>query len=592
MPSDLQFHRNLSRRQAIGAGAGAALGASSLSLRPAASVPRPQATPMPDAGDGPTTPPGVPRQGGELVVGALVEPVSLHPWRADAAGLDVLDGIVDGLLRYNAAGRLQTALADDFAIAADDITYAFTLRPDISFHDGAALTAADVVASLRSQLAAELDGPGALAWDKVASIDAPDERTIVIRTTEPYAPFLSVVATAPIVPAALAGDDDRLAAEPIGTGPFRLERWRLGRSLALARFDEHWAGPAQVDRILVRFATDAAAVLDGLRAGTIHLSGGALGPSPADGQAAGRLPGVVVREHPTQNWLHLDLKQVGFLRERPVRQALDFATPRDRILTEVLGGRAVPAVADQIPGSWAFHADLQPRPFDPDRAAALLADAGLRAGRDGVLARAGEPFRLELWGVAGDAEAEAMLTPIAEAWSSLGIAIRLRLAEPEQLWGPLGYQFSDAMTACLFAWSNGNDPDNLFYWHSSQIPTSPTAPGGNVPAFFRPYAAQTQFDDLTARGASTIDLDARREAYRAIQDLLHEEVPVIFLAWEKAYPVALTEVGGFWPSPWTRLFWNARDWRLVDPVGATPDATPASATPDPAPASEATPTTT
>lgn len=573
MPPSVRL--GLSRRALLAAAGGAAL-----VPRIAASIPaRQSATPVADGAT--PTPPEPARDGGTLVVGALVEPATLHPWFADAAGFDVLEGVVEGLVRYNAAGRLQLALADDFAIASDDMTYAFTLRQGVRFHDGADLTSADVVASWQGQRDAGTAGPGSLAWAKIASIDAPDPQTVVVRTSEPYAPFLSTVAVAPVLPAdvlASADADASLAGAPVGTGPFRVERWEPARAIELSRFDEYWGGAAHLDRITIRLAPDARAILTGLETGEVHVSGGALGLPAIDGQAAAGIPGVVVREHPTPNWLHLDLKQVGFLRERAVRQALDFATPREAIVADVLGGRAIPAFADQMPESWAFHPTLRPRPFDPERAADLLADAGLQPGRDGVLARDGVPFRLELWGVAGDPQAEAILTAVASAWSALGIAIRLRVAEPEQLWGPLGYQFSDAMTACLFAWTNGNDPDDLFYWHSSQIPTSPTAPGGNLPAFFNPYAFQDEIDALTARGASTLDLDERRDIYHQIQELLAREIPAIFLAWETAYPARRAEVGHFDPSPWTGLLWNAGEWSLDGGGSATPGPTE-SATP-------------
>ena len=138
-------------------------------------------------------------------------------------------------------------------------------------------------------------------------------------------------------------------------------------------------------------------------------------------------------------------------------------------------------------------------------------------------------------------------------------------APPEDLWGPLGYQFSDRMTGCLYTWTNANDPDDLFYWHSSQIPVSPGSSGGNLPAFFYPYAFQDDIDALTANAASTLDFAQRQDIYGEIQELLLEEVPVIFLYWEEAFPAARTNVGGFWPSAWTPLLWNAADWYLVEP---------------------------
>ena len=153
---------------------------------------------------------------------------------------------------------------------------------------------------------------------------------------------------------------------------------------------------------------------------------------------------------------------------------------------------------------------------------------------------------------------------IAAEWNAIGVSTLTRYAPPEDLWGPLGYQFSDRMTGCLYTWTNANDPDDLFYWHSSQIPVSPGGSGGNLPAFFYPYSFQEEIDALTANAASTLDFAQRQDIYAEIQALLLEEVPVIFLYWEEAFPAARANVGGFWPSAWTPLLWNAADWYLVE----------------------------
>ena len=84
-----------------------------------------------------------------------------------------------------------------------------------------------------------------------------------------------------------------------------------------------------------------------------------------------------------------------------------------------------------------------------------------------------------------------------------------------------------------------------------------------MPAFFYPYAFQEEIDDLTANAASTLDFAQRQDIYDDIQALLLEEVPVIFLYWEEAFPAARANVGGFWPSAWTPLLWNAADWYLT-----------------------------
>jgi peptide/nickel transport system substrate-binding protein len=380
---------------------------------------------------------------------------------------------------------------------------------------------------------------------------------------------------------------DSFSRMPLGTGPFTVSNWVAGERIVLQRNDHFWGTPPALDWIAYHIVHDTDSLLTSLRTGEVQMVGGA-GAIPANRvDDALAMPGIVVFEHPTQNWQHLDLKQMDFLRETPVRQALDLATPKERIIAEVLAGRALPAAADQAPGSWAYNPGVQPRPFDPGQAAALLDGVGLAVRGDGVRTRDGKRFAVELWGIANDPLAARIIELIAAEWNRLGVATTPRFGHPATIWGPMGYQFSDNMTASLYTWTNFNDPDDLFYWHSSQIPTSPTASGGNLPAFFHPYGFQEEIDALTAEAAATLDREGRRQLYWQIQELLAREAPVIFLYWEQAFPLVATNVGGFWPSAFNQLLWNASDWYLVDPTRTEPDATPG-ATPIASPVSATT----
>ncbi len=531
--------------------------------------------------DAPTRPGGSRRDGGTLTIGSIRNPDTLHPWLTQSIeGFDVLEGVMDGLLRYDSEQQLRPALAESFDVSDDGRTYTFALRQGVTFHNGDPFTAQDFEAAWRVKLSRAFGAYSTLGWDKIEDVEAPDEATLVVTTTEPYAPFLSYVGTTFLCPASAIREGVETFREtfgdaPIGTGPFRLAAREDGERIELERFDDYWGTRPRLDRIVYRIVPDADALLAGLRSGELQLVGGAsaLGADRVD--AALAIDDVVVLEHPTQNWQHLDLKQIGFLRETEVRQALDFATPRERIVDELLAGRATPAFADQVPGTWAYHPTLEPRPFDPDRAASLLDEVGLVPGEDGIRARGGIPFAVELWGIAGDRLAGRIVDLIAAEWTALGVRTLPRFGDPATIWGPMGYQFNDRITAALYTWTNANDPDDLFYWHSSQIPTSPTAPGGNLPAFFYPYTFQEVIDTLTAEAATETDRDARRELYWQIQELLQREVPVIFLYWEAAFPVAAANLGGFWPSGFNQLLWNAQEWYLTDPVGSAPLGTPA-----------------
>ncbi|MBA3450837.1 MAG: peptide ABC transporter substrate-binding protein [Chloroflexia bacterium] len=564
----------LSRRQALRAvGSAGLLAAGMVSGRPA--VAWQDVAPVRPSGP---TAPGTLRSGGRLAAGTPREPDSLHPWLATTvAAFDLLEGVMDGLLRYTAEGRLRPALAEGFSISDDGMTYTFTLRQDVRYHNGEPFSGEDFIAAWELARERAFDALSTLGWQKVESVDLPDAATLVVTTNEPYAPFLSTVATTYLCPRAALSeglDTFRVVFDrtPVGTGPFRVGRWDVGDRVELERWDDYWGEPALLDGISYHFLPDADALLAALATAEIDLAGGAGALPPRLVDEAATIPELTIFQHGTMNWQHIDLKQIGFLRETPVRQALDFATPRARIVAEMLSGRAIAAFADQSPASWAYSETLQPRPFDPERAASLLDEAGLLLGEDGVRARDGTPFALDLWGVQDDDQARAILEAIASEWNAIGVSTLPRFAPPGSLWGPLGYQFSDRMTGCLYTWTNANDPDDLFYWHSSQIPASPGGAGGNLPAFFYPYAFQEEIDALTEEAASTVDFAVRQELYDDVQTLLLEEVPVLFLYWEEAFPAARKTVGGFWPSAWTPLLWNAAEWYVAEPGAA---ATPA-----------------
>jgi peptide/nickel transport system substrate-binding protein len=536
----------------------------SLDVRRAASQ-----TAEPIVPNGPTAPSGNSLRDADVVVGTTLEPESLHPWEARTlAAFDVLDGVMDGLLRYTAEGKLAPALAEQFGISDDGLTYTFRLRQDVRYHNGEPFSGDDFVAAWELSERREFDVLSTLGWQKIDNAELVDGTTLVVTTTEPYAPFLSTVATTYLCPRASLSEGvdsfrEVFSNSPVGTGPFRVTGRESGAGIELGRWDGYWGGPAKLKGVRVRILADVDALLTALERGEIDVASGSGGVSASRVDDALALPGVGVFQLGTMNWQHVDLKQMAFLRETAVRQALDFATPRQSIVGDVLDGRADPAFADQSPTSWAYSETLQPRPFDPAQAAKLLDDAGLLVGDDGVRSRDGKRFEIELWGVAGDRTSEAIIAAIAREWNAIGVSTLPQSAPPDRLWGPLGYQYSDRMTGCLYTWTNANDPDDLFYWHSSQIPSSPGGSGGNLPAFFYPYAFQDDIDSLTVDAASELDFGHRRELYGEIQALLAREAPVIFLCWEHAFPAARDAVGGFWQSAWAPLLWNVADWYLA-----------------------------
>lgn len=527
---------------------------------------------------GPTAPEGEKQAGGTIIAGTNQEPDSLHPWISQTVtGADVYTAVVEGLMGYDATQQLVPKLATEYSISDDGKTFTFTLREGVKFHNGDTFTADDVINSWKMIVNPEFGAFNLSGWDKIADVTA-EGNVVTMTLTEVFAPFLSYVAgSTPLAPSSeMAKGPDAFKQEygraPVGTGPMTFGEWKAKEQIVLNRFPDYWGEPTVIDTFIYRIVPDDNTMLVQLRTGEIDLIGSASTVSASRVDEALGFENVVVFQHPTLAWQHIDLKHIDFLRMTKVRQALDFATPSKDIIEKLLKGRAVPSVADQAPGSWAWDGSIEPRPYDLEQAKALLAEAGLAPGADGTLEgkvptsdpQVGDgevkPFAIELWFVSGEADNERIMQVVAQSWSQLGIKTEVKNQDISTIWGPEGYQFTDAMTGCLYSWFNGNDPTNRFYWHSSQIPDSPTGSGGNLPAYFHPYNFQEEIDRLTDAGDLETDQEKRKAIYFEIQKLLHEEVPVIFIYWNVAFPAARTTIGGYQPNPFTYLTWNVNQW--------------------------------
>jgi peptide/nickel transport system substrate-binding protein len=516
--------------------------------------------------DAPTAPEGDPQSGGTVTAGTNQEPDTLHPYITQlVSSSDVFYGILDGLMVYDSKQQLRPQLAESFEISDDGLTYTFQLREGVKFHNGDTFSGEDVIAVWNVIMNPDFGAFNQNGWDKIDDITV-DGNQLVITTTEVFAPFMSYVGESRIAPK---------SAIDAGIGPFKFVEWRAKEQVVVEKFADFWGEPAHLDRIIYRIVPDDNTLLVQLRTGEIQVVGSAAALTAIRVDEALDIENIVVLEHGTQSWAHIDLKQWDHLRMTKVRQALDYATPSQDIIDRLLMGRALPSVADQAPGSWAHNPNIEPRPYELEQAKALLAEAGLTPGAEGVLEGPvptddpnvgdGEvkPLDVELWFVSGNTESERICQVVAQSWNSIGVKTTVLNQDVSTIWGPEGYQFTEKMTGCLYSWFNSNDPTDRFYWHSEEIPDSPTGSGGNLPAYFHEYSFQDQIDELTVAADATTDQEERKEIFWQIQELLHEEVPVIFIYWEKAFPAVAPNLGGFWPSPFNYLLWNANEWYLT-----------------------------
>ena len=165
---------------------------------------------------------------------------SLDPHLAVAAGTkEVMFNVFEGLMKPTSTGDLIPAVAEDYTVSDDRMTYTFTLREGVKFHNGETVTAEDVKYSIDRCADTSEGDPLVEAFSVIQAVEILDERTVAITISEPSNEFISYMTTA-ILPA----DYDQQDTAPVGTGPFKFVSRTAQDSIVLEKFDEYWGTPA------------------------------------------------------------------------------------------------------------------------------------------------------------------------------------------------------------------------------------------------------------------------------------------------------------------------------------------------------------
>ena len=205
----------------------------------------------------------------ELVVGISQDlDDSLDPHKAVAAGTkEVMFNVFEGLVKVSSDGDLIPAVAENYTISPDGLTYTFTIREGITFHNGDAVTAEDVVYSIeRCAAASETGIVQVAALSAIQSVETPDERTVVITLAEPNNEFL-VYLTLAVLPADYTEQDTK----PVGTGPFKFVSRSAQESIVMEKNGAYWGTPAKLDKVTFKIFENADSIIMSLQSGAVDL---------------------------------------------------------------------------------------------------------------------------------------------------------------------------------------------------------------------------------------------------------------------------------------------------------------------------------
>jgi peptide/nickel transport system substrate-binding protein len=476
------------------------------------------------------------QDGGQAVLGAWLEPATLLSGApvTSAAYQQIQRLIANGLtvLAYPSFD-VQPDLATEWTVSDDGLTYVFTLREGVTWHDGEAFTADDVKFTFdlvtHPEFAGALDSyfiniDGATAHkdgtvDTVTGITVIDDTHIQFVLTQPDTLFLSsALSRQRILPQHILGsiapvdvDKSEFTRLPIYTGPYKVESWQAGESISFSANPNYYGGVANIPSVVARFIPDAAAAHADLQTGALSL--GTTSPElfdsfvNDDNFTTQDLPGLRVVT------LQFDLNLPLFADIR-VRQAISHAIDRDTVIQALYLGRAEVAVNYIPPQSWVNNPDVVTFPYDPDRANQLLEEAGWTREGDGVRTDAnGNELAFTLTVQTAVAQDALAIVPFIEA---IGFKVTINQLGAGQITGPLKV---GEYEATIVQWNNFIIDPRADLQRTFQNPRPTDSTG---------YRNDT-VDALFGEARAATDRETETQLWFELQALVANDAPVVYL---------------------------------------------------------------
>lgn len=310
-------------------------------------------------------------------IGSLYEPQNLDNTAGAGQGInEAFNGnVYEALFRLSDDGAVEPVLAKDTKVSEDGLTYTFTLQPGVTFHSGEPLTAKDVKYSIERVTSAESKSSRKNSLKTIASIDTPDDQTVVIKLSEraislPY--NLSYVWIVNDAAKDLQSKED-------GTGPYKLEEWRRGSSLAVGRFDKYWGAKPANGEVVFQYFTEATALNNALLTGAVDVITSVQSPDSL-AQFKDNADFTVAEGKSTTKLLLAYNDRVAPFDNVKVRKALARAVDDKKLLNAIWGDYGT-LIGSFVPPTDPWYVDLtKVDAYDPESAKALLAEAGYPDG--------------------------------------------------------------------------------------------------------------------------------------------------------------------------------------------------------------------
>ena len=488
----------------------------------------------------------------ELVYASETEFAGLNPI-LEETNLDAL--LFRGLMRFDEHNTPVYDIANSVEISDDLLTYTIKIRDDVTFHDGQVLTVDDVMFTINSIL--DDNNASYLKADfiHVVAMNKVNDTTMTIQLDEPFTPMLDKL-TVPILPKhAFEGQDMRTATfnqEPIGAGPYMIEKWAKGTSLTLKAYPSFFGTKASIEKVIFKFIPDSNVRALQLKSGEVDIA--LLDPNQVEELSK-------VEQLKMYEVESADYRGVLFNMKFPlwedvnIRKAMSYATDRTGIVKGILHGYGTEAYSPLQKHDF-VNENIEHYAYNVDKANALLEQSGWLLAKDGFRYKDGKKLTFTITAPITDTVRVNMANYVAQGYQAVGADVEVAALD----WSNI---VIDEAEAFMVGWGSPYDADHHTYslFHSSQ--SSVTSAGYNYGSY-----ANAKVDALLEEGRTTVDSNKRKDVYMALQEELAEDPPFAYFAYVDAVFGINKNISGvkerILGHHGSGFLWNVEEWKWND----------------------------
>jgi peptide/nickel transport system substrate-binding protein len=441
---------------------------------------------------------------GTLVVAQQNDALTLDPAKHSTfPTANICFHLYDALVTIDAKGDFVPALATEWS-NPDPLTWRFKLRQGVKFHNGEAFDAKAVKFTFDRALDPNFKAPYFSRISAIKGVEVVDDQTVDFKTEAPFPTMLFSLYEASfaalIVPPGYIGEKgpDALTTAPVGTGPYKFVEWIKDDHLTLEANPDYWGGAPAVKTIIFRPISEVRTRIAELSSGGVDIAVD-IPPEEVANLKDGSNTKIASTASDFVYFYAFDTLSDTPLKNKLVRQAINYAIDVDAIQSALLGGLGTRIAVTLPTNAFGYDPSWKPYPYDPDKAKALLAEAGYKDG-----------FSIPMTGRRGRymKDAEIMEATIGYL-SQVGIKIEENYLEPG-VWAKISE--AHGRTGMIFPGWSGRDPDLVWYpiLHSGQ---------------YQSYYANPDLDKLLEAGRRTLVADERMAIYEKAAAIIKEDAP-------------------------------------------------------------------